>query len=69
MENLSDHSTPTTPIKKKRKRTGYWLKRAGFDLTTYDRSTGRYSPRCSQCEVLVINGVATHEMGCPGARR
>mgnify|MGYP001617178391 FL=1 len=24
-------------------------------------------PRCSQCEVLVINGVASHETGCPNA--
>ena len=24
---------------------------------------------CSQCQALVINGVATHEHGCPNARR
>ena len=25
--------------------------------------------RCSCCEALVINGVPTHETGCPNARR
>ena len=25
--------------------------------------------RCSQCEALVINGIATHERGCPNAPR
>jgi hypothetical protein len=27
------------------------------------------SVRCSRCEALVINGHATHERGCPNARR
>lgn len=37
----------------------------GFDLS---RTTqGGYKVRCSQCEALVINGVATHEHGCPNA--
>jgi hypothetical protein len=40
------------------------LIRRGFDLTDHTRS--RFArPRCSQCEVLVINGVACHETGCP----
>ncbi len=39
----------------------------GFDATPFDRS-GRFArPKCSQCEVLVINGVACHETGCPNA--
>lgn len=25
--------------------------------------------RCSQCDATVINGVATHEHGCPNRRR
>ena len=25
--------------------------------------------RCSQCEALVVNGIATHERGCPNNRR
>lgn len=25
-------------------------------------------PRCSQCEVLVINNTPCHETGCPNAR-
>lgn len=36
---------------------------AGFDLTTQHGAYLR--PRCSQCEVLVISGVACHEAGCP----
>lgn len=60
-------SIPTTRTKK-RVRIGEHLRRRGFDLTRYDRSTGYYSPRCSQCEAIVINGVACHERGCPNAR-
>lgn len=41
------------------------LKARGFDLST---RSGKYlRPRCSQCEVLVIQGVACHETGCPHA--
>lgn len=43
-----------------------WLKRRGFDLSY--RSDGYLKPRCSQCEVLVINGVACHETGCPNQK-
>ena len=39
------------------------LKQEGFD-NTY-ASKGVISPRCSQCEALVINGMACHETGCP----
>lgn len=43
-----------------------WFKRRGFDLT---KRYGKYfTPLCSQCEVLVICGVACHETGCPNAR-
>jgi hypothetical protein len=45
------------------------LKSEGFDLTRYNRWSGSWRVRCSQCEALVINGVATHETGCPNARR
>jgi len=48
---------------------GEVLRSQGFDDTTYDRSTGRYRPRCSQCEVVVINGMACHETGCPNQQR
>jgi len=24
---------------------------------------------CSQCEALVVNGIPTHERGCPNAKR
>ncbi len=37
----------------------------GFDLTD-SRIRSRFArPKCSQCEALVINGVACHESGCP----
>lgn len=49
----------------KRKRSlGEILRKRGFDLTTYDRSTGYYRPRCSRCQAMVIQGVACHERGC-----
>jgi hypothetical protein len=44
------------------------LRRQGFDLSTRVRGTSHYRVRCSQCEALVINGVPTHEAGCPNAR-
>lgn len=44
------------------------LKLNGFDRTTSYKS-GHVSPRCSQCEVLVISGVATHEIGCQNHRQ
>jgi hypothetical protein len=44
---------------------GYKLRKAGFDETYYNRSTGYYKVKCSQCDALVINGVACHETGCP----
>lgn len=48
---------------------GELLRRRGFDETYYNRSQGTYRVRCSQCQALVINGVATHESGCPNRRR
>jgi hypothetical protein len=48
------------------------LESQGFDccrLASY--GGGQYSVRvrCSQCEALVINGMATHESGCPNKQR
>lgn len=45
------------------------LKRKGFDrsATVFGRPN-LLTPRCSQCEALVINGVACHERGCPNAK-
>ena len=43
------------------------LRKAGFDYSEYDRRRGTYNVQCSQCEALVINGVACHETGCPNA--
>ena len=42
----------------------------GFDLTTVTRGDGSVyiRPRCSQCETLVLNGQACHELGCPNQR-
>jgi hypothetical protein len=38
----------------------------GFDRTCILRE-GFLKVRCSQCEALFINGIATHEHGCPNA--
>lgn len=45
------------------------FRRHGFDKTTNILFTRRYRVACSCCEALVINGMATHETGCPNARR
>jgi hypothetical protein len=47
------------------KTLGQKLRAQGFDETRYDRAAGTYRVRCSQCEAMVINGVACHERGCP----
>ena len=41
------------------------LKRLGFDESKNIRFTKQYRVRCSGCSPLVINGVPTHEKGCP----
>lgn len=47
------------------------LEQRGFDRCAEDGyldvETGKFSVSvsCSQCEALVINGVACHEHGCP----
>ena len=41
----------------------------GFDRTENVLFTSRYRIRCSQCEALVINGVACHETRCPNTPR
>ena len=55
------------------------LRQAGFDRARYvgrarsgpagTRGPAEYHVACSQCEALVINGVATHERGCPNQPR
>ena len=39
------------------------LQDQGFDQTYVSGQAIR--PKCSQCEVLVIQGTACHETGCP----
>ncbi len=58
--------TTRTP---KPKRMGPYLRSQGFDLSEYDRSDQRWRVRCSQCQALCINGIPTHEIGCPNQRR
>lgn len=41
------------------------LQAAGFDRSF--ASGPHIYPRCSQCQALVVNGIATHESGCPNA--
>ncbi len=44
------------------------LKRRGFDRTKSYKA-GFVRPVCSQCQALVIQGMACHETGCPNAKR
>lgn len=41
------------------------LRARGFDCSYWTGSA--YRVKCSQCEALVVNGTATHEIGCPNA--
>lgn len=51
------------------------LRNAGFDRSYVinhlfgHRGRRAWHVECSQCEVVVINGRATHEHGCPNRRR
>lgn len=40
----------------------------GFDLSHPVPFERGVRIRCSQCEALAINGIPTHETGCPNAR-
>jgi hypothetical protein len=44
------------------------LRARGFDASKHIPFTSTFRVRCSQCEALCINGVATHETGCPERR-
>jgi hypothetical protein len=41
------------------------LRALGFDRSTHIPFTHYYRVACSQCQALSINGIATHETGCP----
>ena len=41
------------------------LRSLGFDLSKHVPFSKSYRVRCSQCEALCINGIPTHETGCP----
>jgi hypothetical protein len=61
-------------VKPKRIDMGRCLRKTlGFNESYYVRQgeDSYWRPRCSQCEALVINGMACHETGCPNdpARR
>ena len=45
------------------------MRDAGFDLAYAIPFEHAWKVRCSQCEALVINGIACHETGCPNVRR
>jgi hypothetical protein len=55
-----------TQKQSKRARLFAEVQAQGFDQSVISGSGVRV--RCSQCEALVINGVATHETRCPNAR-
>ena len=45
------------------------LRRQGFNLTTFDRSTGHFRIGCDGCAAVVINQTPCHEHGCWRSRR
>lgn len=46
------------------------LHEQGFDYSEIDEDDPeRISVRCSQCNALVINGLPSHEFGCPNRKR
>ena len=45
-----------------------YLTGRGFDRSRHIPFTFNFTVRCSQCEALVVNGVACHETGCPNDR-
>jgi len=52
-------------MKKKSALTG--LLERGFDKSTHRPFATSTHVGCSQCEALVINGIACHEGGCPNS--
>lgn len=40
----------------------------GFDKSSVFKDSDGARVGCSQCEALVINGIACHETDCPNAR-
>jgi hypothetical protein len=51
-----------------RRRLRVRLRRRGFNLTKSYRD-GTVKPGCSQCQALVIQGLACHEIGCPNNKK
>lgn len=49
----------------KHSRLAYYRNTLGFDRSAVIPFTKGLRIGCSQCEALCINGVATHETGCP----
>jgi len=45
------------------------LKSLGFDKSYHIPFTKSFHVECSQCEALCINGIPTHETGCPHSVR
>jgi hypothetical protein len=45
------------------------LRQQGFDRSYAIPFKCEWKARCSQCEALCINGIPTHEHGCPNAAR
>lgn len=41
------------------------LKLLGFDNSRHIPFTRRFRVACSQCQAMNINGIPTHEKGCP----
>ena len=60
-------SSSSTSEKSRLAQLAQQLRDAGFDRSCVEDGYAR--ARCSQCEALVIQGVACHEKGCPNTRQ
>lgn len=55
-------------MSKTTERLQYLIEEQGFDQSYIVRG-GMIRIKCSQCEAAVINGIGTHEHGCPNAAK
>jgi hypothetical protein len=56
-------------MSEKQSRLAHLRDTLGFDESTVVSFSKETRIKCSQCEALAVNGVATHERGCPNWAR
>ena len=66
---MSSEVDQEAQTRRQRARYRRQLIRLGFDTSWFNRSTQAWRLGCSQCQSLFINGIPTHEHGCPNGKR